>query len=104
MLHLIKECGEKGDKAKCDSEFGELTFDVEALGDGQLRKLAVLATYVEFNYNRYFHASPEWTKHPLLYLEEPHFGRGYKAEYLFTCPQECLNHNVFIDVGSLSVI
>ena len=112
IQHMIKSYGEDGDKLSCDLQLGKIPFDIATLDAEQLKKMAILAVYVEFGYNKAFgcnqHDSllsiPEWLKHPKLYLDEPHFGRGTDFEYLYWCPQECLNHNVFIEVGSLSVI
>lgn|GEM_PF-3394530 len=104
IKHRIKSYGMLKDKAACDLELGFLPFEMDSLTSEQIRDMAILAVFVRFGYNKYFGESPEWVKHPALYLREPYFGRGYKPEYLFVCPQECLDHNVFIDVGSLSCV
>jgi len=104
IKHKIKSCGVLKDKAACDLVLGSLHFEIDSLTGEQVRNMAILALYVRFGYNKYFGESPEWVKHPALYLSEPHFGRGYKPEYLYVCPQECLDHNVFIDVGSLGCV
>jgi hypothetical protein len=100
MQHYVKA----NDKPDCDKLFGTLPFSLDSLNEQERIQFARLAVYVEYSYHRRDWEAPAWAYDRRLYLKTPYLGSGYKAIWLFTCPQECLSHNVFIESGSLEVV
>ena len=100
MQHFLKA----NDKADCDTIYRTLPFSLDSLNERERIQFARLAVYVEYSYHKRGWPAPDWAYDRRLYLETPYLGTGYKASWLFTCPQECLSHNVFIEYGSLDVI
>jgi hypothetical protein len=100
MQHFVKA----NVKTDCDELYGTLPFSLDSLNDQERIQFARLAVYVEYSYHKRGWEAPSWAYDRILYLETPYLGPGYRVSWLFTCPQECLSHNVFIEAGSLEVV
>ena len=91
-------------KAFCDQTFAEAPADPDKLSEEEMIRLCIAATYIEYAYALRFKEVPAWVRDKRLYLKKPYLGRGYTEIWLFEAPQPCLNHNVFIEPGSLDVL
>jgi hypothetical protein len=100
ILHRIRRAGETGG----ETDFLQLDIDPGALSEAKFERLCVLATKIECTCLMHGARPPSWASDSRLFLAEPHMWDGFQVDELFSSPQPCLNHNVFVDVYSLSVL
>jgi hypothetical protein len=82
----------------------QLDIDPGALSEAEFGRLCVLATKIECACLMHGVKPPVWASDSRLFLAGPYMWAGFQVDELFSSPQPCLNHNVFVDVYSLFVL
>ena len=101
VLHMLKYAGAE----ELLPMFSEIDTD-NYMEKSELTRLAILATSVEYWYNRrklYDHL-PDWIISEKTNLGEPYVQESARDGILFFCTQECLNHNVIVEETFFDVL